>query len=201
MKIPIGQAVRYWACCGSRIVAHIGDSLKQESKLDSESFDGRYIMQRKKAQKTLLLADLLARWSIGLLFLCAGVPKLFNVHEFAKTINAYAILPAVLIPPAAIVLPVIEIILAVGLVFNKRESKIGSAVLLLLFISLLFYAIWAGLDIDCGCFGPEDPEFSAFYGLRQALLRDIMMLFLLAYSFWYHRFRYLNFKNQGEERQ
>jgi Methylamine utilisation protein MauE len=146
-------------------------------------------MVRVNRQKMLLWADRLTRWSISLVFLFAAVPKLFDVHGFAQIIDAYAILPDMLVLPTAIILPLAEIFLAVGLLFNGWKSKLGCAILLLMFIALLSYAILVGLDIDCGCFGPEDPEYSAFHGLRTALLRDIMMLLPLIYSLWYHRYR------------
>lgn len=158
---------------------------------------------RKKMdrQKLLWWGDRLARWGLSLIFLFAAVPKLFDVHGFGKIIGAYAILPDVMLLPVAIILPVVEILFAIGLLFNGWKSKVGCAVLLLLFILLLSYSIWVGLDIDCGCFGPEDPESSAFHGLKSALLRDIAMLLPLVYSFWYHRYRHINFQFFGEKRQ
>jgi hypothetical protein len=149
----------------------------------------RGMLRQVHIQMALLWGDRLARWSISLVFLYAGVPKLLNVRQFAAVVDAYAVLPAFFVQPVAIILPLTEIILAVGLIRNGWKSKVGTIALLLMFISLLSYSIWVGLDIDCGCFGPEDPEFSAFHGLRRALLRDMLMLLPLVYSFWYHRNR------------
>lgn len=148
-------------------------------------------------RKRLLWLDRLCRWGISLFFLVAAVPKLFNVREFAAVIDAYGILPDPLLLPIAVVLPVIEIVLAVGLWQNRFAGKIGIAILLLIFITILSYAIWLGLDIDCGCFGPEDPESQAFHGLKTALIRDIAILLPLAYSFWCHRYCF-NFQSQGD---
>jgi hypothetical protein len=159
------------------------------------------MMAIRERQKALLWGDRLARWSISLIFIFAAVPKIFDVQEFAKTIKAYAILPDVLIFPTAIILPVAEVALAVGLLFNSWICKMGGAALLLMFIALLSYSIWVGLDIDCGCFGPTDPEYSAFHGLREALLRDILMLLPVVYTFWYHRYRSINFQIHGEKQQ
>lgn len=146
-------------------------------------------MDRKNNSRAMLLwLDRFCRWVISLFFLVAAVPKLFNVSGFAAVIDAYAILPDVLLLPTAVILPVVEILLAVGLLFNRLKSKIGIVVVLLFFIFLLSYSISQGLDIDCGCFGSEDPEFRAFKGLKVALVRDIVMLVPLAYSFWYHRY-------------
>jgi hypothetical protein len=148
-------------------------------------------------RKRLLWLDRLCRWGISLFFLVAAVPKLFNVTDFAAVIDAYAILPDPLLLPTAVVLPVVEIVLAVGLLLNRFSSKIGIATLLLAFIAILSYAIWVGLDIDCGCFGPEDPESQAFHGLKTALIRDIVILLPLAYSVWCHRYCF-NFQSQGD---
>ena len=148
--------------------------------------------------KVLLWGDRLARWGIALVFLIAAVPKLSDVHGFARIIDAYGILANFLILPTAIILPLVEVLLAIGLFCNSRRSMIGSLVLLLLFIALLSYSIWVGLDIDCGCFGPEDPEYTAFHGLRSALLRDIVMCLLLIYSFWFHKNHHSHFQIQGE---
>lgn len=143
---------------------------------------------KNNSRDVLLWLDRFGRWIISLVFLVAAVPKLFNVSGFAAVIDAYALLPDVLLLPTAVVLPVVEILLAFGLLFNRLNSKIGIAVVLLFFIILLSYSISQGLDIDCGCFGSEDPEFIAFKGLKVALVRDIVMLVPLVYSFWYHRY-------------
>ncbi len=145
-------------------------------------------MKRNLEREVLLMwVDRLCRWGIGLIFLSAAVPKLFDIKGFAAVIEAYGMLPEPLLVPIAVVLPMVEIAFAVGLLRNRFHSKIGTAILLLFFIAVLSYAISLGLDIDCGCFGPEDPESRAFHGLRTALVRDIAMLLPLAYSFWWHR--------------
>jgi hypothetical protein len=148
-------------------------------------------MDRKNNLQNLpMWADRFGRWMISIIFLNAAIPKLFNPYQFAATIDAYAILPDMLLLPTAIVLPVLEILLAVGLLFNCLKSKLGTVVMLLFFIALLSWSIWMGLDIDCGCFGPENPEHTAFQGLRVALVRDIVMLLPLIYSLWYHRYHH-----------
>ena len=147
----------------------------------------------------LLWGDRLCRWGISLFFLFAAIPKLFDVHGFAAVIDAYGILPDFTLVPAAVILPVVELILALGLLRNRLDSKLGVAAVLLMFITILSYAIWLGLDIDCGCFGPEDPERQAFHGLKTALARDIVMLLLLSYSLWCHRYHdnYKQFKGDS----
>lgn len=166
-----------------------------------EIFTAGRKMNEQLQARAMYWGDRLARWSIAIIFCAAAIPKLFAVREFAAVIKAYAILPEALLLPTAVVLPVVEIMLAVGLFANSWKSKVGSVVLLLLFLAFLAHAIWLGLDIDCGCFGPEDPEYTAFHGLRGAFLRDLLMFLPLGYSFWYNRYRHFNFQFQGEQRQ
>ena len=54
---------------------------------------------------------------------------------------------------------------------------------MVVFICVLSYGIWLGLDIDCGCFGSNEPESSAFSGLREALLRDLLLLLPLLFLY------------------
>jgi fucose 4-O-acetylase-like acetyltransferase len=135
--------------------------------------------------KLLLVIDRIVRWSVALVFVVAAVPKLLDLDGFAATIQAYGMLPRQLVVPMALLLPPLELVLALGLVTRRLWGEIGITAMLVLFIAVLSVAISAGLDIDCGCFGPEDPEHDAFSGLRSALVRDLVMVAALAYSFWY----------------
>lgn len=135
----------------------------------------------------LKILDLFARWGLAGVFLWAGIPKLFTPNAFAQVIGAYGLLPDPLILPAAIFLPVVEVAIAVGLLAKRRWCLLAAAVLLALFIAVLCYGIFLGLDIDCGCFGPEDPEHQAFAGLRLALGRDILLAIPLSFSLWYNQ--------------
>ena len=143
-----------------------------------------HLLEIKKLQ-TLQWVDRLGRYLFGVIFIAAAVPKLLDVDEFRGIIGAYGLLPDILLLPSAILIPILEILLGFGVIVNRPREKIGSLLLLLLFISVLSYALYMGLDIDCGCFGPEDPEHFAFQGLRVALGRDLIMCFILLYSIWF----------------
>ena len=116
------------------------------------------------------------RWILGGIFIYAGAMKLLDPEIFATLIDAYGITPDILIMPVAITLPLLEVVAGIGLLFDIRGSLALVTGLLVLFIAILWYAIWMGLDVDCGCFGPEDIEAKAFHGLRLALFRDLVML-------------------------
>jgi hypothetical protein len=117
----------------------------------------------------------LTRWMLGSIFIYAGCLKLAAPENLTVLIEAYGLLPESLLLPAAIGLSLIELAAGIGLVFDIEGSLALTSVILGMFIILLVYGIWLGLDIDCGCFGPGDPEAQAFHGLKPALLRDVVM--------------------------
>jgi hypothetical protein len=112
---------------------------------------------------------------------------------FAVIIEAFGIIPETWVMPVAVGLPVIETIAAVGLIGDVRWSLELITALLILFMMILAYGIYMGLDIDCGCFGPDDPE-QAFGSLRTSLFRDIIMMagivFLYVFRFIKDRKRF-----------
>lgn len=114
-------------------------------------------------------------------YLYGGIPKLLNINAFADVVAAYGLVPDFLVGSVAVLLPSIEVVTAFGLLFKKKWARLSAVLLLLLFIVILSYGISLGLDIDCGCFGPEDPEHEAFSGLRTALVRDLFFLIPASY--------------------
>ena len=92
------------------------------------------------------------------IFIYSGLMKLMDPQRFAEIISVFGLLPHALIFPAAILLPILEVAAGVGLVFSLRGSLAAITAMLALFMAVLVYGIHLGLDIDCGCFGPEDPE-------------------------------------------
>ncbi len=131
----------------------------------------------------------LSRWSIGVIFIYAGSIKLLEPGTFAVLIDAYGIIPESLLISVAVALPALELAAGTGLLFDTETSLSIIFGLLLLFIAILGYGIWMGLDVDCGCFGPEDPEAKAFHGLRTTLYRDLVMLVIVAFIYGWRRYR------------
>ncbi len=98
---------------------------------------------------------------------------------FLVVIDAFGILPEGFTGLVAYVLPVVEVSAGLALLFDVRGALETLGAMLLLFMAILGYGIFLGLDIDCGCFGPEDPESRAFGGLRSALYRDFVFCGLM----------------------
>ena len=120
---------------------------------------------------------------LALIFMWAGVVKILDPNSFAIVLEAFDLLPFTWTMPIAVGLPILEILAAIGLLFNVRGSLSTVAGLLVLFLAVLSYGVWLGLDVDCGCFSPGDPEGEAYKGLRPALYRDLVMLAGVAYLY------------------
>lgn len=125
---------------------------------------------------------------IGVVFIWSGITKLLAPKEFSVIIESYGLIPDAWILPAAVFLSVLEVAAGFGLLLDIRGSLAVITGLLILFMAVLSYGIWLGLDIDCGCFGPQDPESKALHGLRAALVRDMIMLPAIFYLYC-RRFR------------
>jgi len=122
---------------------------------------------------------------IGLVFLLSGASKIADPESFAVVIDAYGLVPMGWAIAVAVVLSITELIAGLGLLFDIRGSLSAITAMLLFFMLILGYGIWMGLDVDCGCFGPEDPEAEAFHGLRSALYRDFVILAGAVYLYWW----------------
>jgi hypothetical protein len=72
---------------------------------------------------------------------------------------------------------------------DLRGSPTIIAGLLALFMLIMGYGIWMGLDVDCGSFGPEDPEANAYHGLRPAPYRDFFIGAAILYLYSWRVFR------------
>jgi len=138
----------------------------------------RFLYSSKKIYITI-------RLFLGIVFVYSGVIKLLDLEFFSKTIQAFAILPFELCLPFAIMISIAEAVFGFRLAFDMKGGLEGVFFLLLVFVSVLGYAIYMGYDIDCGCFGPEDPEAKLFAGLKSTLARDFCMIAQVIYLYWW----------------
>lgn len=131
----------------------------------------------------------LVRVFLSIIFLWSGIHKLMAPTEFAIIIDAYGLMPEAWILPMAIILPLLEMVFGLGLLLDIRGSLAGISGLLILFTAILSYGIWLGLDVDCGCFGPQDLESEAFHSLRPALYRDFVMIAGIVYLYFWRYYQ------------
>ena len=119
---------------------------------------------------------LVLRIIVGVVFIYASLDKLLNQEEFSKAIYNYKFLPEVFINIFAIIIPYVELIAGLFLIFGiyKRGSSFLISFLLVIFIIALVQAYVRGLDINCACFSLESSGQKSDILMR--IVEDIFLL-------------------------
>jgi putative oxidoreductase len=122
----------------------------------------------------------IAEFSVGCIFVYAGVLKALDPIRFASDIDNYKILPWTISVRLAFYLPWLEILC--GLALIARRLYLGGLSILTVLASIFIIATIAakirGLDITCGCFGhaSKNWSFSAHIALDLSLLAALIAL-------------------------
>jgi len=125
---------------------------------------------------------LLSRLLIGGMYIGASFYKIIEPASFAKSIWQYHMVPGALINLMALILPWLELLIGLALIFGfaYRGAILWANMLLWVFIVALISTIIRGLDIDCGCFKAGE---SATAPAWNALLFDLAAM-LFAIQLW-----------------
>ncbi|NLB64850.1 MAG: DoxX family protein [Lentisphaerae bacterium] len=98
----------------------------------------------------------LARLAVAGIFLGACAAKIRDPEAFALAVYRYRLLPDILINPAAMILPWIELLGAVALLLPLRRARAASALIitgmLAVFTAAIAFNLFRGIEIACGCF-------------------------------------------------
>ena len=125
--------------------------------------------------------------AVAAVFIYAGIDKIHDPLQFADSIAAFAILPAVLINLLAMGLPPFEIACGLLLIgpWTRRVGSLAVAIILVVFMIALSSALLRGLTLDCGCFGvgaPSRPRMWLELALDAALLSGALFVYLRSIS-------------------
>ena len=132
------------------------------------------------SQKTLYQwSGAALRCLLGALFLWSGIAKALTPKDFARSIDAFGLVPEGWLVATAILLPVTEIMAGLAVILRWRFGLPLMAALLLLFIGVLGYGLLQGLDVDCGCFSLAEQKTRT--SLHTAFWRDWLLLAATAY--------------------
>lgn len=96
---------------------------------------------------------LVARLIVGAIFIAFAADKVTDPSTFANSISNYNIMPEPSINIMAIILPWVEMVVGLMLIFGvkvKANAFIATA-LLFVFTLAVVSALARGLDISCGC--------------------------------------------------
>jgi hypothetical protein len=131
--------------------------------------------------------DNVVTWIIGLVFLLAGVPHWGNPYFFLGSVYSYKLVEPGFGQMVASALPPVQLILAVMLLlrFLPDAAHLASFFLFACFAAVQTAAFVRGLDISCGCFGPDHESVIGWKTL--SLVYSLLLLsagrnFLLLYS-------------------
>ena len=104
-----------------------------------------------------------------------GIQKLLDPAGFVVAVYNYLLVPDWAIHAFAIVLPWIEVLVGLNLIFGfwVIGGSLLSTALLVCFFGALLISLSRGLDISCGCFStdPEAQRISLLY-----IIRDLSMI-------------------------
>ncbi|MFA6571825.1 MAG: MauE/DoxX family redox-associated membrane protein [Bacteroidota bacterium] len=121
---------------------------------------------------------LVLRLVLGVIFILAGVSKIGDPANFAKSITNYAMMPDFIINIMALTLPWIELIVGIFLMLGIRlkASASLSIAMYIVFTIAITVALLKGLNFNCGCHSKITTE-------NVSLKKIIENIFLLLASF------------------
>jgi len=130
--------------------------------------------------KKYAFLDFVIRWVLALVFIYAAAGKILKPAGFVYDIDNYRLLPYIIVTVMAVILPWIEVLCGLLLIFGKwlRGASLILIVLNTVFIIAISSALVRGLDINCGCFTIMES------GSKVGLWRIVEDVLLLAMSVW-----------------
>ncbi len=123
----------------------------------------------------------LCRVTLAAIFIIFSIDKVFDIPAFARSIEAYKLLPpGILVNLTAVILPWVELLAAACLVLGvgRKGALLLLSGLLVMYIGMFLVTMARGLDIDCGCF-----EGGTRVGWG-AVFRDLAFLLPAVFIFW-----------------
>jgi uncharacterized membrane protein YphA (DoxX/SURF4 family) len=121
---------------------------------------------------------------LALIFIFAGIEKIGNPINFSIAISNYKLFPLTIINFSAVVIPWIEIISGILLMFgvSVKENAVIITSLLFIFTILIIISLFRGLNIDCGCFGTVLGSRIGLMKVGENILQIISGLLLIKYG-------------------
>ena len=121
---------------------------------------------------TIAGALVLLRLLLAGLLLTAGIGKLLDREGGRESLRAFGV-PERLVGPVALLLPVIELVIAVGLIppATARWAALAAAASMAVFSTVIARALMRGERVECHCFGAlsDSPAGPA------ALIRNLLI--------------------------
>ena len=116
-------------------------------------------MEMKKILENPVI-NLVARIILGVVLIAAASSKVVDPRAFANEIANYQVMFREGLNVMALILPWLEMLIGITLILGIRlkASAVIAAMLMTVFIAAVLSAMARGLDISCGCFGPNSEK-------------------------------------------
>ena len=149
-----------------------------ETTTDTEPSRGRTL--------ALDVVGLLARLTLGIVLIVAGMLKVGNPTGAARAVQGYRIFPYDVATYIGYGLPFVEIVVGVLLVLGlfTRGAALVGGLLMIAFIIGISQAWARGLHIDCGCFGGGGEVAASATKYPQEIARDAGLALCGAWLVW-----------------
>ena len=124
------------------------------------------------------------RTIVAFVFIYAAILKIAEPGDFSQAIANYKLLPDISINVLGIILPWIEIIAGILLLFGVavKENSIIISGMLIVFIIAIGISLARGLNIDCGCFGTANGDQIGLIKLLQNIGLLVIGIILIIYN-------------------
>ena len=102
--------------------------------------------------------DAVLTWCFGIVMLIAAIPHWENHYYFLGSVYAYKLVDPGIGQAVAMLLPLTQLVIAVCLIARiyVDVSSFIAMILFGVFLAVQAFAYFGGLDISCGCFGPQN---------------------------------------------
>jgi uncharacterized membrane protein YphA (DoxX/SURF4 family) len=114
------------------------------------------------------------RIALGSVFLLSSAGKIANPEAFAEIVANYQLLPPQLVWITAVVLPWLEAVCGLALIIGRcqRGAALLVCLMMVVFITIILYNSYRGLNVACGCFSlsATEPSDVALNTLRNLVL-------------------------------
>jgi uncharacterized membrane protein YphA (DoxX/SURF4 family) len=123
--------------------------------------------------------SLLTRAFLGSFFIVISIDKIAEPLAFAESIRNYKLLPLPAVLVIATVLPWLELLAGLAILFGvvQRGSSLLLCLMLGVFTLAVASALFRGLDISCGCF-TQDPSAGKIGWMKVAENGSLFLLSL-----------------------
>ncbi len=104
------------------------------------------------------LAVTIVRGALGVLLIATGALKIGHANDLAAAIAGFRLLSPDIVAPLALVLPFVEVLLGVYLLFGlfTRVAAYVASGAFVLYALAIASAVVRHIPANCGCFGPND---------------------------------------------